>query len=393
MDSKEIIHRREFFKRVANKTLPIIAVSIFPCLISCDKKEIVGQEQQPDDCHDCTGTCYGTCDSSCTGTCQETCDSSCSGGATGTTQPDTEEGISSADGTLDGYGYVDLGLSVKWAICNYGTSYPEGKGTYMEAYPNANNEYNYVEAALALMRAGYRVNDSFAGSNFDMATINISSKWKTPTNEQIKELIDNCNAEVFVSQGIKGFRLISKKNKKSIFFPITGKKGYKGTDEEGNSIIWSSTIGYLQGGSCYMGTMNIYASSSAAKANLNTQEEAAYYRIPIRPVTTMSNNNPSGCTGSSCSTSCSGSASGSTCSSCASNCSSGCKQSCDYNCASTCKNHCYGSCNDSCGGSCQYVSAGTKCSGCANTCYNRCYSACTYACSSSCESSCVNGSK
>ena len=33
-------------------------------------------------------------------------------------------------GTENGYGYVDLGLSVKWATCNVGANNPEDYGDY-----------------------------------------------------------------------------------------------------------------------------------------------------------------------------------------------------------------------------------------------------------------------
>ena len=37
---------------------------------------------------------------------------------------------SPATGTSNGYGYVDLGLSVKWATCNVGATSPEEYGDY-----------------------------------------------------------------------------------------------------------------------------------------------------------------------------------------------------------------------------------------------------------------------
>ena len=35
-----------------------------------------------------------------------------------------------ATGIIAGHGYVDLGLSVKWATCNVGASSPEEYGDY-----------------------------------------------------------------------------------------------------------------------------------------------------------------------------------------------------------------------------------------------------------------------
>ena len=38
--------------------------------------------------------------------------------------------ITSSTGTINGYEYVDLGLSVKWAMCNIGASSPSDYGDY-----------------------------------------------------------------------------------------------------------------------------------------------------------------------------------------------------------------------------------------------------------------------
>lgn len=36
----------------------------------------------------------------------------------------------SITGSVDGHDYVDLGFSVKWAVCNVGAAKPEGYGSY-----------------------------------------------------------------------------------------------------------------------------------------------------------------------------------------------------------------------------------------------------------------------
>ena len=38
--------------------------------------------------------------------------------------------VSKPSGTINGHGYVDLGLSVKWATCNVGASSPSSYGGY-----------------------------------------------------------------------------------------------------------------------------------------------------------------------------------------------------------------------------------------------------------------------
>lgn len=50
-----------------------------------------------------------------------------SAGRSSSSSPST---YSAATGTANGHGYVDLGLSVKWATCNVGASSPTGYGDY-----------------------------------------------------------------------------------------------------------------------------------------------------------------------------------------------------------------------------------------------------------------------
>lgn len=68
----------------------------------------------------------------------------------------------SAQGTVNGHEYVDLGLSVKWATCNVGADSPEEYGTYFD-YDNA----------LAVPKSW--------GENF-----------RLPTNNEFYELINSC---------------------------------------------------------------------------------------------------------------------------------------------------------------------------------------------------------
>lgn len=78
-EKEELLHRREFFKKAAKGTLPIIAAIVAPpLLVGCDKNEdFTG-------CADCSGTCASDCSSSCIGqssssTCSN-CANNCMGG-------------------------------------------------------------------------------------------------------------------------------------------------------------------------------------------------------------------------------------------------------------------------------------------------------------------------
>ena len=103
-------------------------------------------------------------------------------------------------------GFVDLGLSVKWATCNVGAKSPTEYGDY----------YTFDEA----LKSGMRL----------------------PTEANFQELIDNCTWNWTKKKGVWGYRVKSKKNGKSIFLPAAGRR--YGTDVYNvgfNGYYWSSS--------------------------------------------------------------------------------------------------------------------------------------------------------
>lgn len=343
----ELQSRREFFKNAAGKIIPLLAIMSSPSqvLLSCSKFDD-GQEN----------------------------------GGNGNEKYE-KDGISAATGTIGGYGYVDLGLSVKWATCNLGAKTPEEDGNYYR--------FSTTDSYNELLSAGIKKGDSIANSVFDHVTRKLKSPWVTPTLAQYNELFENCSYKKYVFNGVTGIKFTSKINGKSIFLPgagcyydFIGKYELVGK-EKGEGDYWLSDIMEhdIFFGRCFLWN---------SEFRLESRHDDVDSKKSIRPVAVENGSNSCG---NSCSSSCSGSSTNTGCSSCASSCSSSCRTACEYNCAATCISHCYGSCNDTCGGGCSYLSAGSKCSGCATTCNGRCYRACSYACSSNCQSSCVGGSK
>ena len=401
-NNKELQTRREFFKKASKNTLPFLGAFVLGPAISLTTLTSCGCDGCEAACMDnCEGGCIGSCQGSATSSTCFNCSSSCSGGSTSNTcsncsnncssscsnncvseannnggggeEPDE---ISPATGKINGYEYVDLGLSVKWARYNMGASTPSGYGSYYIWGSNNPPIYNLSSG------------DSICGTMYDNATQNWGQNWRMPTNSQINELINFCEFKVCILDGHTGLKATSKKNGNSIFLPFSGRYDTTKHGLEEYGFYWTGDVKNI--------TQAIYVGVVEARDSRKLYISAAIADMDkccIRPITTSSGSSSSGCSGSSCSSNCANNSTGSSCSNCASSCSSSCKTQCDFNCAATCKNHCGGSCNDSCGGTCTYLSAGTGCSGCARSCYNRCYTSCSYACSNNCESSCVHGSK
>ncbi len=411
---EDIINRRSFFKQAIKSALPIlVGATILPSLVSCERDDedllealdrAEGNGCYGSSCSSsCSGGCYGGCSSGCSGSsksstctsCSSSCSGSCSGNCENTSSNngnDDNDGVSSASGTISGYEYVDLGLSVKWARYNIGASSPEKYGTYHIFASPSNSITNLYDD---LMNAGYFGGDkSISGSKFDTATSKWGNEWQMPSKEHFKELIQSCKQEIITYKNVKGILFTSNKNKNSIFFPFAGyywrrDDGWEKINEGDWGEYWT---GFFSKFSAYLiAALSIRMTKNGAEYKESRTSEIFENKYPIRPVTSDSNN-PNNCQNS-CTANCANNSTSNVCSNCGSNCSGGCKTQCDYNCAATCVSHCYGSCDDTCGGSCTYLSAGSNCSGCANTCNGRCYHACSYACSSNCQSSCVNGSK
>ena len=116
-------------------------------------------------------------------------------------------------------GYVDMGLSVKWATCNVGAERPEQCGGY----------YDYQEMK----------------STFD----------NIPTKEQAEELLANCKVKRASLKGKSGVMLTSNITNKSIFFPygglynggefIKGKDAYLWTITSDTSMGWEAEAWFI----------------------------------------------------------------------------------------------------------------------------------------------------
>lgn len=142
-------------------------------------------------------------------------------------------------GTIDGHDYVDLGLSVKWATCNLGAEAPSEVGdlyAWAEVTPHtewteANYKFNYAPCDKKYV----------LDQKYDAITVNWGKSWRTPTKEEIDELINpnNCNwvwVDNFNGSGCSGYQVFSKVNGNSVFLPA----GHKDLGKAAG-FYWSST--------------------------------------------------------------------------------------------------------------------------------------------------------
>ena len=140
-------------------------------------------------------------------------------------------------GSTDKVEYVDLGLPSGnlWATCNLGASSPEAYGDYYawgevepkKEYTYPNHKW-YKEGAPSLGFTKYNNEDGkLTLEDEDDAVIQkLGNGWRTPTLADFRELTNQklTTIKKTTLNGVVGYQITSKRNKKSIFIPCAGFK-------------------------------------------------------------------------------------------------------------------------------------------------------------------------
>ena len=162
-------------------------------------------------------------------------------------------------GMENGYAYVDLGLSVKWATCNVGANGPEEYGDYFAwgevepkdeynwgTYKWCNGSYNTLIKYNTDSPYGTVDNKTTLDLSDDAARANWGGSWRLPTTEEQDELRDNCKWEWTTQNGVEGYNVTSKKKgytENSIFLPAAGRCYDSSLRHAGNiGYYWSSSL-------------------------------------------------------------------------------------------------------------------------------------------------------
>ena len=182
--------------------------------------------------------------------------------------------ISEPDGFVNDHGYVDLGLSVKWATCNVGASSPSDYGDYYawgetstKSSYDQDNSKTYVKS----------MSNIGGNSSYDVARYRWGGSWRLPTKAEFQELIDKCTWTWTTQGGHNGYKVTSKTNGKSIFLPAAGwRLGASPYRVGERGYYWSSTPNENTTDDAY----SLYFNSS----RLYTNWDSRYYGDSVRPV-------------------------------------------------------------------------------------------------------------
>ena len=190
-------------------------------------------------------------------------------------------------GTLNGYDWVDLGLSVKWATKNVGADSPSDYGDYFawgETRPKSS--YTWSNCFDCLDDEGkswgtYKIGGKTRitpTSGHDTARENWGGSWRMPTDAENEELCNKCTWTWTSQGGHEGYK-VTGPNGNSIFFPAAGWRSGTGRDYVGQlGYYWSGTLSSL--GSDYAHGLLFYSSSHSTGSGRGRS-----FGQSVRPVT------------------------------------------------------------------------------------------------------------
>ena len=189
-------------------------------------------------------------------------------------------------GTLNGYDWVDLGLSVKWATQNVGASSPSDYGGYY-AWGETRNKDNYdwetcfdclddEGKSWGTYKIGGKTSIS-PTSGHDTARENWGGTWRMPTDAENEELCNKCTWTWTSQGGHNGYK-VTGPNGNSIFLPAAGWRDGTDTSYVGEiGHYWSSSLcSQLSYFACFL----VFLSSNHYTSNFNRRDGRS-----VRPVT------------------------------------------------------------------------------------------------------------
>lgn len=184
---------------------------------------------------------------------------------------------------------VDLGLSVLWAKRNVGaSSESDFGGLYGWADPSGENTsydvmgddgYTWVSS----LYGGPSPVTNISGTSYDIATMKWGGKWRMPTQQEMVELIDNCQWTPTYQNGVPGM-LVTADSGNSIFLPAAGDRfGTSRRDTGQRGYYWTSTLNTEQRRNAYRLDFGLQAD------DYDWNSYARYIGICVRPVMDKTN--------------------------------------------------------------------------------------------------------
>lgn len=152
--------------------------------------------------------------------------------------------------TKEQFAAVDLGLpsGLKWANMNLEATSQTEYGGYFAWGETASKTYFSTDGYKWYDTSKYRTKNDFNKGKTtldlddDAAHVLLGKKWRTPSQKDFDELIQNCNCTWGKQAGVSGLIVKSKKNGNSIFLPSGGVKNGHSTGAFEIGRYWTSNL-------------------------------------------------------------------------------------------------------------------------------------------------------
>lgn len=179
--------------------------------------------------------------------------------------------------TADGHQAVDLGLSVKWATTNFGTSSNTATGGY----------YFYGDPTGTGVMTEYTAPDVSAtsGTQYDIVRKNWGGDWRIPTRSELGELYTKCTWKLETISNVSVFR-VTGPNGNSILVPPSG-VAYPASGPIGTTAIYAGDKAYLMSGNSYSDQYGrfVYVYSRSPDGTYNWESyNVNLAKFTVRPV-------------------------------------------------------------------------------------------------------------
>lgn len=164
------------------------------------------------------------------------------------------------NGVENGYQYIEMGLSVRWATVNIGAVNPEDYGDHFawgetetksdydwSSYKWCNGSSSYMTKYSIGQGMGVRDNKTTLEPEDDAAHVIWGGGWRMPTKAELDELRKKCTWIQTRVNGVDGFLVTSNVDgytDRSIFFPIAGYRDKTQLYSIGiQGYYWTSSLG------------------------------------------------------------------------------------------------------------------------------------------------------
>ena len=185
---------------------------------------------------------------------------------------------SETSGIINGYEYVDLGLSVMWATTNLHADNPQDAGKFFQ-WGNI-HDHTHPDGMTYTLDGFFDVGDMCisADEDHDPVRSKMGGRWRIPRKKEIEELCNWCDWELVMIENKRCYK-ITGLNGNSIILPLAGYYNKNGKYYSQESMYFSGDQRSKEG--------VYYISITDSVVEIDRTYSEAYYAVPVRAVANL----------------------------------------------------------------------------------------------------------